>query len=177
MPTPANAVDRASRQPEACEGDSAVAREAGYLAQGYYASGFHCGESVVRAINEVAEPGLPPDVMRLASGFCAGVGGSGCICGALAGGVMALGLVLGRTSTEDPWQPSYYGAAELRRRWIEDQSAETCDEVVSRIGDMDAPERWVHCAHLVGSTARWVVEIADAASCVGAVGTPERGEG
>ncbi len=137
------------------------AQRAHDLAAGYYEAGFHCGESVVKAVNEVTGHSLPADVTRLASGFCEGLGGSRCICGALAGGVMALGLVGGRRGPEDPWEPSYYAAGELRRRWTEDQDAETCDEVVSRIGDMDDPERWAHCTRLVGRTAEWVIEIAD----------------
>jgi C_GCAxxG_C_C family probable redox protein len=126
----------------------------------YYEEGFHCGESVVRAVNEVTGERLAPEVMRLASGFCAGIGGSRCVCGALAGGVMALGLLSGRESADDPWEPSYLAAAELRRRWVEDQDAESCEEVVSRIGEMDHPLRWSHCTDLVGHTARWVIEIA-----------------
>lgn len=127
----------------------------------YYERGFHCGESVVKAVNEVLDHPLPPEVFRMASGFCEGLGGSRCICGALAGGVMAVGLTAGRSSAEDEWEPAYDGAAELRRRWIEDQNAETCDEVVRRIGGMHLPERWAHCTMLVGRTARWVVEISD----------------
>jgi C_GCAxxG_C_C family probable redox protein len=137
------------------------AEEVESRAAAYYEAGLHCGESVVRAASEVCESELPPQVMRLASGFCEGLGGSRCICGALAGGVMALGLLAGRESADDPWEPAYFAAAELRRRWVEDQEAESCDEVVTRIGGMHLPERWAHCTELVGRTARWVVEIAD----------------
>ena len=139
--------------------DVGVADAAELRAASYYAEGFHCGEAVLRAVNEVGGHKTSTDVTRLASGFCAGLGGSRCICGALAGGTMALGLLSGRESAADPWEPSYLAAAELRRRWVEDQDAETCDEVVSRIGDMDTPRRWAHCTALVGRTARWVVEI------------------
>jgi hypothetical protein len=44
---------------------------------------------------------------------------------------------------------------------MDDQDAETCDDVVSRIGGMHLPERWAHCTMLVGRTARWVIEIAE----------------
>lgn len=137
------------------------AEDAELRAASYYEAGFHCGESVVRAVYEVSGDDLPPEVMRLASGFCEGLGGSRCICGALAGGVMALGLVAGRESASDPWEPSYFASAELRRRWVEDQDAESCDEVVTRMGGMHLPERWAHCTELVGRTARWVIEISE----------------
>ncbi len=131
------------------------------LASEFYAQGYHCGESVVRAINEIAGEPLPAEVMRMASGFCEGLGGSRCVCGALAGGVMATGILSGREAATDRWEPSYDAAAELRSRWVDDQDAETCDEVVSRIGGMRLPQRWAHCTLLVGRTARWVVEIAE----------------
>jgi len=137
------------------------AEEAEFKAATLYEQGFHCGESVLRAVNEVAGHPLPPEVARMASGFCEGLGGSRCICGALAGGTMACGLLAGRESADEPWEPSYYAAAELRRRWVDDQNAETCDEVVTRIGGMHLPERWAHCTLLVGRTARWVIEIAE----------------
>lgn len=138
-----------------------TAEEAELAASTYYEQGYWCGESVVKAVNEALGHPMPPDVFKLASGFCEGLGGSRCICGALAGGVMASGLFAGRSSAEDEWEPSYDAAGELRRRWVDDQDAETCDEVVSRLGGMHLPERWAHCTMLVGRTARWVVEIAE----------------
>lgn len=141
--------------------DTPAAERAELVASMSYERGFHCGESVVRAINEISGTPLPPEVMRMASGFCEGLGGSRCICGALAGAVMAAGILAGRTSADDRWEPSYDAAAELRARWMADQDAERCDEVVARIGDMGDPARWAHCTLLVGRTARWVVEIAE----------------
>jgi len=138
-----------------------AADQAEFAASGYYAAGYWCGESVVKAVNEALGHPMPAEVFRMASGFCEGLGGSRCICGALAGGVMASGLVAGRTSPEEAWEPSYDAAGELRRRWVEDQSATSCDEVVARTGGMDSPERWAHCTMLVGRTARWVIEIAE----------------
>lgn len=138
-----------------------LAESAELAASTYYEQGFHCGESVVRAINDVVSTPLPREVMRMASGFCEGIGGSRCLCGALAGGVMAAGLLSGRDTPQDRWEPSYDAAAELRALWIADQDAETCDEVVKRIGLMRDPARWAHCTLLVGRTARWVIEIAE----------------
>lgn len=138
-----------------------AADEAQFAASAYYRSGYHCGESVLKAVNEVLGSPLDPTAVRLSSGFCEGMGGSRCICGALAGGVMACGLIAGRTAPGDQWEPSYFASAELRRRWVEDQHAESCDEVVQRIGSMECLERWEHCTELVGRTARWVMEIAE----------------
>lgn len=147
------------------------AARAEITAASYYQGGLWCGESVLKAVNEVLGAPMPDGVHRMASGFCEGLGGSRCICGALAGAVMASGIVLGRTRAADAWEPSYEAAAELRRRWVEQERAETCNEVAERFGGMDAPERWAHCTELVGLAARWVVEIV---SVHRAAGVPTR---
>lgn len=137
--------------------DPAVRSE--WAAAAYYQSGLWCGEAVLKAVNEALGTPMPEGVHRLASGFCEGLGGSRCICGALAGAVMACGIVLGRCHAGDPWEPSYDAAAELRRRWTEFERAHTCAEVAARHGGMGSPQRWAHCAELVGLAARWAIEV------------------
>ena len=143
------------------QADASRAQEAELRASVLYESGYWCGESVVKTVNELAGHPMPPEVMRLASGFCEGFGGSRCTCGALAGAVMAAGMLAGRDGPDDDWRPSYDAAGELYRRFVADQEASTCDEIVVRIGGMHLPQRWAHCTELVGHCARWVVEIAE----------------
>lgn len=140
---------------------SSAAEEAELLAASYYEAGFHCGESVVKAVNEIAGHPLPPGVFRMASGFCEGISGSRCTCGALAGGVMAVGLLGGRMSSSDPWEKPWDATSALRRRFIDDQGTTLCDPIAERHGGMRHPQRWAHCTDLVGRTARWVVEVAE----------------
>jgi hypothetical protein len=62
-------------------------------AEDLYRSGqFLCSEAVLLVANEYLGKPMPDDVVRLASGFPVGIGLSGCVCGAISGGVMALGL-------------------------------------------------------------------------------------
>ncbi|MGA2698707.1 MAG: C-GCAxxG-C-C family (seleno)protein, partial [Methanoregula sp.] len=64
------------------------------IAEEYYRSGqFYCSEAIVKAINDEFGLGYPEEVIRLASGFPIGIGGAGCSCGAVTGGVMAIGMV------------------------------------------------------------------------------------
>lgn len=142
--------------------DESIACSAEFLASSYYEAGFHCGESVVKAVNEVVGHPLPPEVFRLASGFCEGISGSRCTCGALAGGVMAMGILGGRESADEPWQPAWDATAALRERFHAEEGTTTCDVISDRHGGMRHPQRWAHCTGLVGRTARWVVEIAEA---------------
>ena len=59
-----------------------------------------CSESVVLTINEFLGNPYDDDIVKMASGFPIGLGKSGCLCGAVSGGQMALGMVYGRTKGE-----------------------------------------------------------------------------
>ena len=50
---------------------------------------------------------VPEDVIRMASGMAIGVGKSGCICGALNGGVLAIGMFFAAPSTKAPPIPMW----------------------------------------------------------------------
>ena len=66
----------------------------------YFAQGFNCAEAVL--LGATGARGMRVDFMtQMATGFGAGVGRSGDLCGALAGAVMALGLGFGRSSAKD----------------------------------------------------------------------------
>jgi len=63
-------------------------------AEALYRSGtHHCAEAVMEAIRKHFSPITPEGVVATVSGFGGG-SGSGCICGAVSGGTVAIGLVL-----------------------------------------------------------------------------------
>ena len=62
----------------------------------FSARGYCCSESVIVVINQGFRGDLSPELaLRLGSGFCHGMGGAGCVCGALAGAEVAISLFLG----------------------------------------------------------------------------------
>jgi C_GCAxxG_C_C family probable redox protein len=62
-------------------------------------NGFLCSEAVLMAIN--ASLGIENELIpKIATGFGAGVARSGELCGALSGGIIALGMVFGRSKDE-----------------------------------------------------------------------------
>jgi len=71
-------------------------------AEEYYRSGdFYCSEAIVKTIKDAFSLQVSDEVISMASGFPVGIGNAGCTCGAVTGGVMALGLVFGRTAPKD----------------------------------------------------------------------------
>ncbi len=71
-----------------------VADKVAVEAEGLYRSGkMHCAEAVLMAVRNNFRPDVSAEALQVAAGFGGG-SGTGCICGAVAGGTMALGLVL-----------------------------------------------------------------------------------
>src|SRR6266702_3014813 len=63
-------------------------------AEELYRSGkYHCAEAVLEAVRRHFAADLPESIVGTVAGFGGG-SGTGCICGALSGGTVALGLVL-----------------------------------------------------------------------------------
>ena len=53
-----------------------------------YDCGYNCAQAVLQATTGRSDP----ELLAMAEAFGAGIGASGCLCGAVTGGVMALGL-------------------------------------------------------------------------------------
>lgn len=62
-----------------------------------FAIGYNCTECVTESVLSLIDTGLPPEVKKLATGFGGGMGLYGDTCGAIAGAIMAVGAVHGRT--------------------------------------------------------------------------------
>jgi C_GCAxxG_C_C family probable redox protein len=117
-------------------------------AEGYYMAGdFYCSETVLKVIHEHFKTGLPADIVSLASPFPHGVGGSGCVCGALVGGSMALGMIFGRTAAKDneKVKKSMELSHELHDIFKGKQKA-TCCRVLTRNVEHGSPEHMQQCA-------------------------------
>ena len=74
----------------------------GVYAVDIFTSGFACSESVIYTIRKHFDIELSDDAIAMSSGFPWGLGGGGCICGALAGGTMMIGYFFGRRTPGDP---------------------------------------------------------------------------
>ena len=75
----------------------------GELASGYFGSGFHCAEAVAKAVLESLGHDANAAVAH-ATAFGGGFGGTYCeACGALSGGLLAIGHLHGRCEPAADW--------------------------------------------------------------------------
>lgn len=61
---------------------------------------YNCSMSVLAGCVEILQL-APPEIVRVAVGFGGGIGRSGCACGAVTGGTMALSLKFGSSDPEE----------------------------------------------------------------------------
>lgn len=69
---------------------------AGQLAVSYKRMGYHCSESMIRAVPEALGLNVPADMIRCACAFFGGGGGTGGRCGIMETGIMLISYLYGR---------------------------------------------------------------------------------
>ncbi|WP_422148534.1 C-GCAxxG-C-C family protein [Methanoregula sp.] len=130
------------------------------IAEEYYRSGrYYCSEAIVKTINDEFGFGYPDDIVKLASGFSIGMGSAGCACGAVTGGVMALGMVFGR---EEPGDPSIDRclafSRELHAFFISRHGCICCRTLIHGMV-LKSPEHLRQCTGLTGEVAEETAKI------------------
>ena len=119
---------------------------------------FFCSESVVQTLNELLGKPYDENIVKLASGFPIGMGKAGCLCGAVSGGQMALGMVYGRVYGEVMNEKMFEKAKGLHD-YIKNEYKSTCCRVITREwsgDDFKSEGRKNHCITITGKVARWI---------------------
>lgn len=132
----------------------AVARRAANL----FATRQHlCAEAVLRALAEaLGGPLTPEQAAALGTPFCQGMGGAGCTCGALTGGIAGVGLYLGRRCDGASGAPGRDHARTLHDAFRKDFGA-TCCRVLTR--NLDKAAHFAQCQHLTQEAARMAARL------------------
>jgi len=129
----------------------------------FRSGGFYCSEAVVAAVRKNVVPEIPEALIAAASGFPAGIGGSLCICGAVSGGVLALGSVFGRTAPSQADDPKSVNslklAFELQESFRKNHKGVLCCKVHTKDLQMGSPEQKNQCIAFTGEVAAKTAEI------------------
>jgi len=129
-------------------------------AEEYYRSGqFYCSEAIVKAINDGFQLGYPERVIRIASGFPIGIGGAGCSCGAVTGGVMALGMVFGRDRPGDASVDRCLGLCRELHNFFNRRHGCLCCRTLTYGMTLKSPEHMSQCVAFTGEVAEETAKI------------------
>jgi hypothetical protein len=93
------------------------------------------------------------------------------MCGAVSGGIMAIGLYLGRTWPTDNLDPCYEAVRDFRQNFIAQFNALSCAELIGvHLGTPEGQTEFKekgkisNCLNYAGEAARMVIEIVDGSS-------------
>ena len=119
-----------------------------------------CAEAVFVVLNQALRGGLRPEAaQQLVSGFGEGIGGVGCICGALSGGALALGLFNGSSipGLRDN-KPVMASSRQLHDRF-KTRFGSTCCRKLTRKVRKGSRNHYTLCAEHTGAAAEMAAEI------------------
>lgn len=133
-------------------------------AENNFRSGFFCCEALMAAIRSNFELDVPEEVIAMSSGMAVGIGRSGCCCGAFNGGVLALGMIFGRTVPAGPQDPVVNKVMAMTKElhdWFKVANGKNaiCCRVLTREFDMGKGEHKEQCIRFTGLCAWKVAEI------------------
>jgi C_GCAxxG_C_C family probable redox protein len=105
-------------------------------------------------------------IPRVATGFCSGMARTGGLCGAVSGGIMAIGLILGRNAPTNNIDPCYRAVQLFLDRFTDRFVALNCLELAgAHLGTPEGQAAFKEkgqirlCTEYVGEATRLVVEI------------------
>jgi len=129
-----------------------------------YANGFFCCEAVVSVIRSDFQVDVPESVIAMSSAMSIGVGRSGCLCGALNGAILALGMFFGRTTQDGPKDPKVNAVMALSKElhdWFRDANTKhaACCRVLTKGFEMSQGEHKKQCIAFTGLCAGKLAEM------------------
>jgi C_GCAxxG_C_C family probable redox protein len=130
------------------------------IAEEYYRSGqYYCSEAIVKTLNDEFGLDYADDVVRMASGFPIGIGSSGCACGAVTGGVMAIGMVFGRKEPGDPRIDRCLALARELHTLFSRRHGCLCCRTLTHGTVLKSPEHLRQCIAFTGEVAEETAKI------------------
>lgn len=122
-----------------------------------FQDGFNCAEAISTAVIKCCAKGPLEYTPKAASAFGGGIGGTQCeTCGALTGGVIALGWLFGRTEPDADKQEVYALATEFRERFFNTFGSTQCKVIQEALGEQ---ENLLKCKRMTGAAAGILFDI------------------
>jgi len=119
----------------------------------------HCSEAVLVTLNRGLVGSLQEhQALALAAPFSEGVGKSGCMCGAAAGALLAIGLFIG-ASKPAPQRAAVKKAAGDFMERFKGRFGSACCRVLAKRGRSNSSAHFAHCAELTARAAASAAEL------------------
>ena len=123
----------------------------------YFNTGFCCAEALSKTIIDhfAEKPENYP--INVATGFCGGVGRTHAdLCGAVAGAVLAVGYLYGRTEKGKDFSQVSAITSEFRKQFIEAFGSTNCAAILESLGEQ---ARYIKCKQMTGKATGMLYDI------------------
>ncbi|MDI2882328.1 C-GCAxxG-C-C family protein [Clostridioides difficile] len=129
-------------------------------AEQYYRNGdFYCSEAIVKVIKDKFELDITDEIISMASGFPVGVGGAGCTCGAVTGGIMSLGLFFGRNKAKDEKVNKTMELSKELHDFFKEKNKSLCCRILTKGMTLGTKEHMEQCILFTGQVAEETARI------------------
>ena len=125
----------------------------------YLQGDYYCSEAIVSVIRRYFAPDMPEQAIAMASGFPVGIGGSMCTCGAVSGGVIALGYFFGRTKPKDSKVKKSMALSKELHDYFKDNHKVLCCKIHTKGIKLGSKDHMAKCAMFTGEIAAKTAEI------------------
>ncbi len=121
-----------------------------------YKGGTHCSLAILYSINDLLGNPLTEEKINLVSRLPVGMGYGGCFCGAVSGGVMAIGFIIGKKSPNDY---RVKAACEELHRWFKHTCNVSCCNGAIKHMKCRVKKYDEHWANMTGELAGKTMEL------------------
>ncbi|MCL2141176.1 MAG: C-GCAxxG-C-C family protein [Dehalococcoidia bacterium] len=134
----------------------AVKSEAAEL---YRSGDYYCSEAIISTIRKYFAPDMPEQAIAMGSGFPVGMGGSMCTCGAVVGGIIALGYFFGRVRPKDTKVQKAMTLAKELHDYFRNKHKVLCCKILTKGMELGSPVHMEQCIAFTGEIAEKTAEI------------------
>lgn len=107
----------------------ATATQVAARSEELFRQGLFCAESVLQAVAESQH--IKNDLIpRIATGFCSGIARTSRLCGAVAGGILAINMLCGRDDTNTTVESNYLVVRDFMKRFEAEFGSTNCYQLI-----------------------------------------------
>jgi len=125
----------------------------------YQYGDFYCSEAIISVIRKHFDPQMPEQAIAMGSGFPVGIGGAMCVCGAVSGGIIAIGYFFGRTSPRDTKVQKAMKLSKELHDYFQSENKVLCCRVLTKGMELGTPTHKKQCVKFTGDIAVKTAEI------------------
>ena len=125
----------------------------------YREGSYYCSEAIIATIRKYFDPNMPEQAIAMGSGFPVGIGGAQCTCGAVSGGVIALGYFFGRVAPKDTKVDRAMALSKELHDSFRGNHNVLCCRILTKEMELGSEEHMEQCIAFTGEVAAKTAEI------------------